>query len=122
MAVSSFVAVVVVVVAVIVVDEGDVDAALTTLDNGEWLVTTTAGIDDDGRWSEEIDVDGSISIADDVESVDATVVGANGWESTETADDCVSKHIERREKKHDVDNRITLLFSCENHKRTKASE
>ena len=117
MAVSSFVAAAAVVL--VVADEGDVDAALTALDNGEWLVTTMAGIDAaddmlDGSWSEEIDDEGSISSADDVESVDVTVAGANGWESTETADDCDSKHVW----KHQVENRMTLLFSCENHKRT----
>ena len=88
------------------ISDDDVGDTSTAFDNVELLVTIIDGIDDDERWFEELWWDDNISI-DDEESDSSGGDGANGWESTETVDDCVSKHI-----KHYV-----LLFWCENHKR-----
>ena len=92
---------------VVVVDaEGEAEEAFTTLDNGEWLVTTMAGIvvvaededaDDDGVAAVVDDditdcLDESRSVDED-ESTNAAVDDTNVWESTEPEAKCVSKHM-----------------------------
>ncbi len=72
------------------ISDGDVDDTSTTLDNVELLVTTIDGIDDD----DEFWWDGNRSIEDEEsDNGRGNGGGANGWESPETVDDCVSKHI-----------------------------
>lgn len=78
--------------------DDDVDDTSTMFDNVELFVTTIDGIDDDVDdecWFEEFWCDCNRSIEDD-ESDNGRLVadgGGWGWESTETVDDCVSKHI-----------------------------